>query len=127
MLGFKDRVGYRSIVYKYVDGEVTDKVVHADEVVDAKLKGWHLSPSQAHPDPDYCDNPCFVDISDQINVDRVRMLNLPMIKNKDALVETSERWLDIKINRKHKLKDIKKRMVKTAMKLGVWEDADGNS
>ncbi len=127
MFGLKDRFGYRVIVYKNIDGEVFDRVVTQEEAVDLSVDGWSLSPSQAHPDPAMRENKEYREQVDMIGTDRMRMLNLPAIKDKEVLTEVSKRWLGIKLNPKHNVRSMKERMVKTAMKLGVWEDSDGNS
>ncbi len=127
MIGLKNRNGFRAIVYKCVDGKVEDCVVSAEDATSLALEGWHLSPSRAHPEEAMRDNNAFILQTDMINTDRMRMINLPMISNKESLEETAKRWLGIRLNRKHNLRSMKQRMIKSAMSQGIWEDSDGNS
>lgn len=127
MFGFKDRTGFKAIVYKNVDGVVVDRVVEAEEAVDLAVDGWSMSPASAHPDEDIRNNEAFIEQAGMIGTDRMRMLNLPMIKDKEVLQETAKRWLGIKLNPKHNVRSMKERMIACAKREGVWEDSDGNS
>lgn len=128
MIGLKNRKGYRAIVYKNFERSgVESRIVSAEDAPELAVDGWHLSPSKAHPDEEMRENAAFIEQSDMIATDRMRMINLPMIKDKDALKETASRWLGIKLNPKHKLRSMKERMITHAKSMGVWEDSDGNS
>jgi len=126
MFGAKDRTEYRALIYKNIDGEAFSRVVTREEAVDLEFEGWDLSPASAHPDPAMRANPEYRELVDMVGTDRIRMLNLPAIKKKEILSETAKRWLGIRLNPKHNLRSMKKRMVQRAMSLGVWEDSDGN-
>ena len=121
MFGFADRLGFRAIIYKCVEGQVKDRIVTAIDAAELALEGWSLSPAKAHPEEAMRDNSEYVQQCDMINTDRMRMINLPMISEKEALKETAERWLGLKLNPKHNLRSMKQRMVTTAKSMGVWE------
>ena len=88
MFGFADRLGFRAIIYKCVEGKVTDRIVTAIDAAELALEGWSLSPAKAHPEEAMRDNMEYVQQCDMINTDRMRMINLPMITQKEALRET---------------------------------------
>ena len=121
MFGFADRLGFRAIVYKNIDGKVKDRIVTAIDAATLAVDGWCLSPAKAHPEEAMQNNMEYVQQCDMINTDRMRMINLPMISEKEALRETAHRWLGLELNPKHNLRSMKQRMMRTAKAKGVWE------
>jgi hypothetical protein len=118
----KDHPDYRTWVYNRIDGKMEAKVVTAPEAEKLYDEGWRMTPAAFTEDEDLKGRPEFEAVADDMAQVMNTLLNIDASKDKEALTEFAEGFLQMKVDKRWGLAKLKENIKTTAKELGLFEE-----
>jgi len=113
---------YRTWIYNRVNGEIKAQIVTANEAKELYNEGWRLSPAEFSEEESLRNSPEFITLADDMSQIMNFLLNIDKCKDELALREFAENFLNMKVDKRWKIKTLKERINKVIEEKGLFDD-----